>query len=87
MPDEPTSKASRVVRNVLEIYNSNPNANQVIFSENGFGKRATRSAGSIDGEKQTVTVPVFATMHDIVERLVQGGYCAVHCGASVSPRQ
>lgn len=73
VPDEPTSKASRVVKNVLEIYNSHPNANQVIFSETGFGKRATRSAGVHDGEKQKFTVPVFATMHDIVERLVQGG--------------
>lgn len=73
VPDEPTSKASRVVKNVLEIYNSHPNANQVIFSETGFGKRATRSAGVHDGEKQKFTVPVFATMHDIVERLVHGG--------------
>lgn len=73
VPDEPTSKASRVVKNVLEIYNSHPNANQVIFSDTGFGKRATRSAGVHDGEKQTYTVPVFATMHDILERLVQGG--------------
>ena len=70
--DSPNSKASRVVKNVLEIYNSDKNANQVIFSDTGYNKTASRTK-TVDGEKETTTTPVFSTIHDIVERLVQGG--------------
>ncbi|MFC2974680.1 PLxRFG domain-containing protein [Azotobacter bryophylli] len=71
--DDPSSKASRVVRNVLEIYNSHPQANQVIFGEMGFSRSVRRTRTSENGEKHTATYKVFSTIHDIVERLVQGG--------------
>ncbi|MFG0381114.1 PLxRFG domain-containing protein [Pseudomonas sp. zbq_18] len=71
--DDPNSKASRAVRNVLEIYKSHPQANQVIFAEMGFGKSTQRSTTGADGEKTRYTVKVFSPIADIVERLVQGG--------------
>lgn len=72
--DDPGSKASKVVANVLEVYNSHEKAAQVIFSEMGFSTSTKRSAGrSPGGEKIYRTVKTFSTMRDIVERLVQGG--------------
>lgn len=70
--DDPSSKASRVVANTLEIFNSDPNANQVIFAEMGFSKSVRRTGTDANGDKHTTTHKVFSTMHDIVERLVQG---------------
>lgn len=64
VPDEPNSKASRVVKNVLEVYQSHAKATQVVFTQIGLGTTATRK-----GE----TIKVFSTARDIVERLVQGG--------------
>ena len=71
--DDPNSKASRVVNNVLEIYKSNPLAGQVVFAEIGFSKSVRRTRTGPDGEKTTTTVKVFSTIHDVIERLVQGG--------------
>ncbi|QLI49470.1 hypothetical protein vBPaeMUSP25_31 [Pseudomonas phage vB_PaeM_USP_25] len=71
--DDQNSKASRVVANTLEIYNSDPNANQVIFAEMGFSKTVRRTRTDANGDKTTTTHKVFSTIHDIVERLVQGG--------------
>lgn len=72
--DDPNSKASRVVANTLDIFNSDPNANQVIFAEMGFSKSVRRTRTNPEtGDKTTTTHKVFSTIHDIVERLVQGG--------------
>lgn len=73
--DDPDSKASRTVRRTLEVYHSHKDANQVIFAEKGFGTTAKRSGGrNADGEKNPkITVGIFSTVLDIVERLVQGG--------------
>lgn len=70
--DDPNSKASRVVRNVLEIYNSSPLATQVVFTNAGLSNVATRSTGAT-GEKSQVRFKVFSTVQDIVERLVAQG--------------
>lgn len=71
--DDPNSKASRVVNQVLEIYNSHPQAGQVIFAEQGFSKSVRRSKSDGQGGRTSTTHKVFSTIHDIVERLVQGG--------------
>ncbi|MEM1152762.1 MAG: JAB domain-containing protein, partial [Pseudomonadota bacterium] len=71
--DDPNSKASRVVRNVLEIYGSSPLATQAIFMEIGIGQKVTRTKTGEDGEKTRTAHSVFSTATDIVERLVQGG--------------
>jgi hypothetical protein len=55
--DDPNSKASRVIKNVLEIYNSHEHANQAIFLDKGI----------IKGKDK------FSTAWDIIERLVQQG--------------
>ena len=70
--DDAGSKASRVVNNVLEIYNSHPLANQVIFSDLGMGTVATRSVGEV-GKKTSQRYKVFSTLRDVIERLVAGG--------------
>lgn len=73
-PDDPGSKASKVVANVLEIYRSSPNAAQVIFAEQGYSTSQKRSAGrDAAGNKQYRTVKTFSTMRDIVARLVDQG--------------
>jgi N12 class adenine-specific DNA methylase len=72
VPDHPDSKASRAIRNMLDIYNSDSRATQVVFSEMGISKKGSRSVGE-PGEKQTITFPVFSTIHDMIERLVQAG--------------
>lgn len=72
--DDEGSKASRVIANVKEVFDSSPLATQVIFAEQGFSNRVTRSLGrSDDGKRQTRTLPYFSTIRDIVERLVQSG--------------
>ncbi|WP_163000210.1 PLxRFG domain-containing protein [Sphingobium yanoikuyae] len=72
--DDPGSKASRVVANVKEIYDSHPLATQVIFAEQGFSNRVTRSLGRDDsGAKRTKSIPYFSTIRDIVERLAAQG--------------
>ncbi len=73
-PDDEGSKASRVVANAKEIFDSHPQATQVIFAEQGFSNRVTRSMGrDDDGKRQTKTIPAFSTIRDIVERLVAAG--------------
>ena len=73
-PDDPGSKAAKVVANALEIYNSDPRAAQVIFSDVGYSTSQKRSAGRNGaGDKLYRTVKTFSTVRDIVERLVQGG--------------
>ena len=71
--DDPGSKASRVVANVLEIYNSHSQAGQVIFADMGFSTSVRRTETVAGGEKVSSTVKAFSTVNDIVERLVQGG--------------
>jgi N12 class adenine-specific DNA methylase len=70
--DHPDSKASRVVKNVLDIYNSHEKATQVIFTNMGIGKTVSRQVGQ-PGQKVTRTEPVFSVANDIIERLVQQG--------------
>ncbi|WP_280192153.1 PLxRFG domain-containing protein [Delftia sp. PS-11] len=73
-PDDPGSKASKVVANVLEVYRSDARAAQVIFSDIGYSTSQKRSIGRNEaGDKLYRTVKTFSTMRDIVERLVQGG--------------
>ena len=72
VPDEPNSKASKVIANVLEIYHSDPRATQVIFTQQGLSKTATRKVGPV-GEKTDQTYKVFSTIYDMIERMVQQG--------------
>lgn len=74
-PDNENSKTSRVVKNVKEIYDSHDLAGQVIFMDNGYNTKATRSGGrDEDGEKNPdVIVDIFSPVLDLVERLVQSG--------------
>ena len=73
VPDDPTSKASKVIDNLLEIYNSDPRATQAVFSQLGLSKSASRTVTDQAGNKTTRSFKTFSTIHDIVERLVQRG--------------
>jgi N12 class adenine-specific DNA methylase len=72
LADDPSSKASKVIRNVLDIYRGDARATQVIFMQQGISKTATRSVGPA-GSKYQESYKVFSTAHDIIERLVQAG--------------
>ena len=72
VPDDKNSKASRAIKNLLDIYHSDDRATQVVFTEIGIGNRVTRSV-NVGGQKKTRTFPVFSTVQDMVERLVQQG--------------
>jgi len=69
------SKASQVVKNVMEVYNSHPLASQVIFADTGYNTTTERSTGQKDAKGKTIRerVKVFSPIRDIVERLVQQG--------------
>lgn len=69
---EPSSKPARVLKNLLEIYRGHPQANQVVFMEQGISTKVTRSEGPV-GKKKPVTYPAFSTARDMIERLVQAG--------------
>ncbi|QNK68448.1 PLxRFG domain-containing protein [Variovorax sp. PAMC26660] len=72
--DDPGSKASKVVANVLEVYRSDKRAAQVIFAEQGYSTSQKRSIGrDPEGKKLYRTVKTFSTMRDIVARLVAQG--------------
>lgn len=81
VPDDPNSKISRAIKNLVEIYNSDSRAAQVVFTNTGLGTTASRalrnaSGATIrDGDGKTVrqTVKVFSPIRDMVERLVQQG--------------
>lgn len=70
--DDPNSKASRLIRNVSEIYRSHKLATQVIFTNAGLSNVATRSVGEV-GAKRQERYKVFSTVGDIVARLVADG--------------
>ena len=69
------SKASQVVKNVMEVYKSHPLASQVIFADTGYNTTTERSTGQKDDKGKTIRerVKVFSPIKDIVERLVQSG--------------
>ncbi len=69
------SKASQVVKNVMEVYHSHPLASQVIFADTGYNTTTERSTGRKDANGKTIRerVKVFSPIKDIVERLVQSG--------------
>ena len=69
------SKASQVVKNVMEVYHSHPLASQVIFADTGYNTTTERSTGKKDAKGKTIRerVKVFSPIRDIVERLVQQG--------------
>lgn len=69
------SKASQVVKNVMEVYHSHPLASQVIFADTGYNTTTERSTGQKDAKGKTIRerVKVFSPIRDIVERLVQQG--------------
>ena len=69
------SKASQVVKNVMEVYHSHPLASQVIFADTGYNTTTERSTGQKDANGKTIRerVKVFSPIKDIVERLVQQG--------------
>ena len=69
------SKASQVVKNVMEVYHSHPLASQVIFADTGYNTTTERSTGQKDDNGKTIRerVKVFSPIKDIVERLVQQG--------------
>ncbi|OLF38015.1 hypothetical protein BTW00_02325 [Psychrobacter sp. C 20.9] len=75
VPDDENSKTSRVIKNVKDIYDSHELASQVIFMDQGYGTKATRSGGrNAQGEKNpSITVDIFSPVLDLVERLVQSG--------------
>ena len=73
VPDDPNSKPSRVIKNVMEVYNSDERATQVIFTQLGLSKSATESITDENGNKRKRTKKVFSTAHDMVERMVQQG--------------
>ncbi|MFL0806741.1 MAG: hypothetical protein K6L60_05590 [Oceanobacter sp.] len=62
--DHANSKSSRAIKNIVDIYRSNKDANQVIFTQMGLGTTAT---------KKKVKIKTFSTVKDMVERLVQAG--------------
>lgn len=70
--DDPNSKASRLVRNVADLYRSHPEANQVIFTELGISTTATRKVGPV-GARMDQRYKVFSTIQDVVARLVEQG--------------
>lgn len=70
--DDPDSKPSRAIKNLIEIYRSHPKATQVVFTNAGLSNVATRSVGPV-GEKTQQRYKVFSTVDDMVERLVQQG--------------
>jgi N12 class adenine-specific DNA methylase/uncharacterized membrane-anchored protein YhcB (DUF1043 family) len=72
LAQHPDSKPARVVKNVLDIYRSHPQAAQVVFMEQGMSQRLTRSVGPA-GEKVKMSYPAFSTLYDMIERLVQAG--------------
>ncbi|MRX32796.1 PLxRFG domain-containing protein [Aminobacter sp. MDW-2] len=72
MEPHPSSKPARVVARLIDIYRSHPQANQVVFMEQGMAKSVTRSEGPA-GEKRPVSYKAFSTLADMVERLVQAG--------------
>lgn len=69
------SKASQVVKNVMEVYHSHPLASQVIFADTGYNTTTERSTGKKDAKGKTIRerVKVFSPIRDIVERLIQQG--------------
>lgn len=73
--DYEMSKASQVVKNVMEVYNSHPLASQVIFADTGYNTTTERSTGTKDAKGKMIRerVKVFSPIRDIVERLVQSG--------------
>ncbi|NWK74124.1 PLxRFG domain-containing protein [Acinetobacter sp. SwsAc6] len=74
------SKASQVVKNVMEVYHSHPLASQVIFADTGYNTTTERSTGQKDANGKTIRerVKVFSPIKDIVERLVQSGIPREH---------
>ena len=81
VPDDPNSKISRAINNILEIHQSHDQATQVVFTDTGLGTSANRVMrhpdGSAmkdgDGKARRHTVKVFSPIRDMVERLVQQG--------------
>ena len=72
-PDHPDSKISRVLGNLLDVYRSDDRATQVVFAEIGIGKTVSRTVTLANGDKKSERVAVFSPIHDLIERLVQGG--------------
>ncbi len=71
--DDPNSKPSRIIKQLLEIYKSDSKATQAVFTQIGISKSLTKTRRTKDGEKHSYTVPAFSTVYDMVERLVQQG--------------
>ena len=69
---DPRSKVAQVVKNVMEVYRSDPRANQVIFADQGYNTMAERAIPLSD-PKRTVKVRTFSAIKDMVERLVAEG--------------
>ena len=69
---DPRSKVAQVVKNVMEVYRSDPRANQVIFADQGYNTMAERAIPLSD-PKRTVKVKTFSAIKDLVERLVAEG--------------
>lgn len=70
--DHRNSKASRAIKNLMEIYRSHPKATQVVFTNAGISTTGTRSVGAA-GERSQERFKVFSTVGDIVSRLEQQG--------------
>ena len=69
---DPRSKVAQVVKNVMEVYRSDPRANQVIFADQGYNTMAERAIPLSD-PKRTVRIKTFSAIKDMVERLVAEG--------------
>lgn len=72
MRPDPQSKPARVVKNLIEVYRSDPRATQAVFMQQGMSKSVTRSEGEV-GAKTKTTYKAFSTLADMIERLVQAG--------------
>jgi hypothetical protein len=71
--DHPQNKATRIVKNVVDLYRGHPQANQVIFIERGFSDTVTRTKKDKDGNKTTYKVDKFNLVSDMVDKMVAGG--------------
>ena len=75
LSDEDSLKVNRAAKNIIDVHKSSPNANQVVFVDQGFSDTARRSLGKDEatGEKRSTTVRTFNLSKHLVERLVAGG--------------
>lgn len=82
LPDDPSSKVNRAVKNVLTHYRESADGTQVIFMDTGYSdsaERAVRNASGMverdgdTGKPRRERVPTLNLAKDIKEKLIAGG--------------